>query len=164
MNRLKCTLLLILLIGSSWSYSQTISRSVIGSAGSIDEQLSFTVGETVIATAESPSIILTQGFQQPDKIIGTFHDPVLGQVDVSLYPNPTTEALILEIEADQMLQLQVDFSDVRGRIILSSRDILVHGTARVQFCVQALANGTYLMMLRGKDGTVLKSFRFQKID
>lgn len=144
------------------SHAQTISRSVIGSTGSNNEQMSFTVGETVIEMGDSPDIILTQGFQQPETLTGTFVDPILGEATFVLYPNPTQEKLILKIETEKSRTLSVGFSDIRGRRILLDKEVKVGQNLEHDFDVSSFAEGNYLLLLKNEQGKVLKSFRFQK--
>jgi len=67
--------LLFLLFKFNFAYSQTISRSRISSAGSTltggSNQITFSIGETVIPTLTAGGSMLTQGFQQPGEQIRT---------------------------------------------------------------------------------------------
>ena len=144
--------------------AQTLTRSVIGSTGSSNESLSSTIGETVIQTGNTNTIILTQGFQQADKITGTFIDPLLGEASFSLYPNPTADKLILEIGTDKQRNLQVAFVDMRGRMVSESVNFQTGNGQPVELDVSHFATATYSLMLKNEQGKVLKSLRFQKID
>lgn len=70
-----------LLLITNYGVAQTIERQVIGSAGSFVTDgatmtISFTVGEPIVQTvSNSPSFILTQGFQQPDTDSAIFGIP-----------------------------------------------------------------------------------------
>ncbi|MEZ4828503.1 MAG: T9SS type A sorting domain-containing protein [Bacteroidia bacterium] len=145
-------------------YAQTLSRSVISSTSSSKEQLSFTTGETVIATGNSGTTILTQGFHQPDRITGTFVDPLLGTTTFMLYPVPATETLNLEIQTDKRRVFLVDFTDVRGRSVGATRRIETDTNATTEFQVSSFASGAYFLLLRNEDGQLLKSLRFRKTD
>lgn len=71
MRKIIITLLLLVSIASS--YSQTISRKLISSAGGYysdaDFSVSYSVGEPLINTLSSGNTILTQGFQQPEDLL-----------------------------------------------------------------------------------------------
>ena len=87
-----------LLIGT-FGYSQTTSPEVIGSSGdhfvSSQAQLSWTIGETMIATFASDSSQLSQGFHQTSLTITAIED--LGpNFEMKAYPNPTTDLLHFE--------------------------------------------------------------------
>lgn len=66
----KTTFILLLLIITSLSRSQTLSPKVISTAGneynSSNVSWSWTMGETIIPTLQSGNNMLTQGFQQPE--------------------------------------------------------------------------------------------------
>ena len=65
----------LFLLCLSGSYAQTISRSVVSSAGGTltagSNQVTFSIGETVIPTLAAGGSIITQGFQQPGEQIKT---------------------------------------------------------------------------------------------
>lgn len=79
-------------IFTGFAYSQSIERSVIGSAGGFASagtvQLSWTAGETVINTASAGSVILTQGFQQPETGTSSVK-PIDLETLLKVYPNPS---------------------------------------------------------------------------
>ncbi len=158
------TLVFLLIFLSMTTEAQRLSRSVIGTTGSINEQLSYTVGESVIETATSPTIVLSQGFQQPDRLIGTFVNPFGENTSFSLYPNPTRSTLILEVDTSRPFSLVVAFIDARGREVLQRQNLAVEGASQMQVDVRGLASGSYTMMLLLEDGQMAKSFRFQKVD
>lgn len=158
-------LLMLLGIGSiSICPAQTLSRSFIGTTGSTHQQLSYTVGETVINTGTTNNEVLTQGFQQGEKIIGTFIDPLLGETTFVLYPNPTTEKLILEIDTDQRRKLQVEFIDIRGRRVIPIQKVETGQALPHEFDVSSFATATYILLLKNEAGQPLKSIRFEKLD
>ncbi len=69
----KIIITVLLLHTIVFSYSQTISRKLISSAGGYysgtDFSVSYSVGETMINTLSSGNTILTQGFQQPEDLL-----------------------------------------------------------------------------------------------
>ena len=166
MNYLKSSIIGVMLLGVACllAPAQTLSRSVIGSTGSVNELLSYTVGETVIETGSSGTLILTQGFQQPDKLIGTFSDPILGHASFTLYPNPASERLMLEIQTNQPRFLQIQISDIRGRQMSPVKRIETGLGTPHSFDVNSFASGTYLLLIKNEQGTLLKGLRFVKMD
>ena len=92
-------LLLILLCLPMIGFGQILSPSVIGSAGASfsnsTAKTDLTVGEVVIETF-SNNTILTQGFHQGDLKVST----AVVNIDIKtkIYPNPTTNFLIVELE------------------------------------------------------------------
>lgn len=118
---LSTLVLLIVLVGNS--LAQQLTPFVVSSSGGFysnsSGMLSFTTGEmAAVETFTSPSVILTQGFQQAFDI-GTYitehPDP---RFSFGLYPNPTTGYFNLITETETIGTLIVDVVDVFGRVIL----------------------------------------------
>lgn len=78
MKKSICTIV-ILITGIAYTYSQSLTLTVIASAGSYYEsdnlRLSYTLGEIAVSTLSTSNLILTQGFQQPTLIISSVNDP-----------------------------------------------------------------------------------------
>jgi hypothetical protein len=91
-------LLFSLLIGT-FGYSQTTSPEVIGSSGDHfingDAQISWTIGETMVATFINDSIQLSQGFHQTSLTITAIED-LEKDFGMKVYPNPTADLLHFE--------------------------------------------------------------------
>lgn len=164
MNKLTIFFSLIFCLAFIQGNTQSLSRSVISAAGSSNEQLSFTVGETVIATGSGPSIILTQGFQQPDRLFPDFVHPLGRETTFELYPNPAKQSLTLELNTSMAFKLLISFTDMRGRSVLKEQSLLVQNQTATDFDVSTLASGAYVMILRLEDGTASRSIRFQKVN
>ena len=143
---------------------QTLSRSVLGTTGSTQDQLSYTVGETVIQTAEAMDTLLTQGFQQPDVLSGTFVDPLMGLTAYVLYPNPTSGNLSLELTTEGRREFSAEIVDVHGRIVLAPLKLVVETQSVTTFDVSHLATAGYVLLLRNREERVVKGIRFQKVD
>lgn len=158
----KSMLSMALLLSLHLCQGQSISRSVISSGGSNNDQLSSTLGESVIATASGSDLILAQGFQQPDELWATSADPLLGKATFRLYPNPTREKLILEIESEESRKIAVEFIDMRGRKVSKALPIEIGSNSEHTFDVSNYAVGTYMLLLKDGNGKILNSFRFQK--
>ena len=153
----------LMLLGIA-GFGQTLSHSVIGSTGSIKSTLTYTVGETVIQTGKTGTIILAQGFHQPDNPVGTATDPFLGKFSYKLYPNPVQEELILDVEPQQPVQLRVEITDIRGRRVMNPKEWELSANMRTTFDVSTYATGVYTLTLYLESGKGAKSFRFRKVD
>lgn len=96
-------LLCLGLIFPAVSWSQSIERSVIASAGSYSSagsvSLSWTLGETVIQTASAASVILTQGFQQPASATSSLKQTAASFL--SVYPNPSQGVFYVKLNSNQ---------------------------------------------------------------
>ncbi|MFH1608497.1 MAG: T9SS type A sorting domain-containing protein [Patescibacteria group bacterium] len=98
----KIFFILIILFCCNISFAQiSVERQVIGSTGNLTNtgiiKSSSSVGESVISTFSQSTLIVTQGFQQPEDIITGIHSEDVSVVNVSAYPNPTTDFINIEI-------------------------------------------------------------------
>ena len=144
------------------SWSQTLSRSVIGATGSINPELTYTVGQSITKTATSSVMILSQGFQQPDKLIGTFISDLGEEASFNLYPNPTQDRLTLEFDSQKPFWMDISIIDMRGRRIGDKRKVMTSNASSIDLDVSNLATGSYSIILQS--GKKIKTLRFQKID
>lgn len=104
-------------------YSQTADPSVVASAGGnyedADIQVSWTLGETVIATISDGTTTLTQGFHQESyEIIGMEEVVKNENYDVKLFPNPTDNFINCEISNDENIdKIIFRIMDSKGNVI-----------------------------------------------
>ena len=157
---MKKTLLFILALWSSaMAWSQSLAPSVIALAGDLEETpsgmtLSWTLGEPVIATHQTASGYLTQGFQQPDLQISTGFIDQTFDFDLSIFPNPA-EALLL-MQTDYRQEVSHRLVDIQGKLI--SKGVW---TSQYELDVSALPSGIYAIYLMA-DGRMVRSELIQK--
>lgn len=148
--------------------SQSLDRQVIGSAGGYETQggysLSFTVGEPVVETAITGSLVLTQGFQQPDDVSVGINDVVKINMDYSIFPNPTVNQLTVQLSADKVVEVSISLHDMLGRELTElNRKVLVDGVTSQQYDLSNLAAANYMLILSDKEGNLLGQFKIQKL-
>ncbi|MEM7375455.1 MAG: T9SS type A sorting domain-containing protein [Bacteroidota bacterium] len=123
---MKLILLISLLFGLMSTQAQNIqiSPEVINTAGWHYEgqtiMLTHSIGETVIETLSTDSLILTQGFLQSGKSFDTLTsiDPFL-ELSLTIYPNPTSQELFVKgaLTGEEKLSIY----DMRGRVVLQQQ-------------------------------------------
>ena len=129
----------------------TQGGSYTNSSGGVD----FTIGEVMIQTLTTTSNVLTQGFHQTNlTVLGI--DDFDQTYQVKVFPNPTNE--ILNIDISNFDGLSYDIYDVWGRQ-LSTKKLITKTTS---FAVDHLANGMYLLVLKGENNQKLKTYRILK--
>ena len=148
--------------------AQTIERQVIGSTGGYGTgtniQVSSTVGETVVATGSSSTVVLTQGFQQPGSGAVGIEEKELG-FSMNVYPNPTTESVTLDFECERALEIKIELMDVAGKsYTLPESQINVSGNEKHQVDFSGLANGNYFIRLTTTDGALDRSVKILKAE
>ncbi len=151
-------------------FSQSIERSVIAASGSVISEntsgISFsqTIGEPVVLTQQVPSVIFTQGFQQPDAdMITSVISPSTGQFETAVWPNPFEDQLALSIKSSRNANLNVSFCDLAGRKISADQLIQVSSTSSTwNIAVENLAAGIYLIQIRNTQGELIATHRVSK--
>ena len=139
-----------------------LSQSVISSAGSSnsagDYLISWTVGETAIATISSSSTTLTQGFHQPllVDVLPTGIEKEL-QLEMRAFPNPTFDRVMFE-GSDPVGIYHVRVVDKQGRVLeqksVNSTDLMIE--------MRKYNNGTYIVEVVEDDTGKRKIFNIIK--
>jgi hypothetical protein len=116
-------------------FSQQLSPSVVSATGNFmnnpSGMLSYTVGEmTAIETYESPSNILTQGFQQVWDF-GTAIKEIPSNAFFEVFPNPSPGKFLITSSRVKEKILRLKIFDVNGKIIQTlsifpTSDFFVH--------------------------------------
>ena len=116
----KKTLLLFLLIGVGELHAQQSPLTTGGEATGTGGSSSYSVGQVVYTSVTDGDIDITQGVQQPFEvttvITGGFDDASIN-LELSAYPNPTTNSLTLEV--DNASDLNYQLYDLQGNLVLN---------------------------------------------
>lgn len=141
--------------------ANTIAQEVIATAGkaesSSDCQVSWTLGETVIETAEAGSSVLTQGFHQSKLTITAIDKITEAGFDLKVYPNPTQDFVIVhfsKLNGQPTYQL----IDLNGKLIEQQKI----STTDVKINMRSFAEGAYLLKLINKNQNQLQTFKIIK--
>jgi len=121
---MKNILIIILLFITNSMWSQTIEKQVIGTLGGDysngNRSVNATAGEAIVQTFTSGSFILLQGFQQANNENVSVEEIEI-DANYKLYPNPTTNATLLEITSvSQSTTVTVNVYSPLGSIIQSN--------------------------------------------
>nr|NQU94259.1 T9SS type A sorting domain-containing protein [Bacteroidota bacterium] len=155
---MKFQLIVLFTVFSGSLFSQAIPLQLFSSAGGNNEvhqclNMNWAIGEIFVETLYSNSRILTQGFHQD----ASFYEPLVkifdtnpsGQVDISVYPNPVSDILIIDIshERDWHDTYQVHIINLLGETILISK--LSYHSQKIN--LSDLKPGTYLLTIQNLD-------------
>jgi hypothetical protein len=165
------TVFATLAVGFLWLFSgntamtQSLARSIIGSAGSSAEgsnlQLAFSVGEVAIIPLESPSITLTQGFHQRERII-TGIDEVPISVSLRVYPNPFNETLEISMKG-AVLSFHIALYDAVGHSLEGfGRKVETYGSWQESIDLTRHPPGIYTLLITNLRGTWAKTYKVVK--
>ncbi|MFT6166192.1 MAG: hypothetical protein ACJAV5_001372 [Vicingaceae bacterium] len=126
----------------------------IGSGGTS----SFTVGQVVYTTNTGSNGSVAQGVQQPYEVsivIGINETTI--NLEIAVYPNPTTNNLTLKIDDFQLSILNFQLIDLQGRVIENKKVVETYTDISVQALPQAIY---FLNVIRNNQ--VVKTFKVIK--
>lgn len=142
-------------------WSQQLTPAVISSAGMEGKAqgygLSWTIGEPVIQTYIQTGVVLTQGFHQPNFLLDELSPEPPPELNLLVYPNPTSGVLIIECDSPKLLWAAI--YDLYGRRLLSVplRD------AKTIVDLSQWVSAAYLLKVLDQDLRRVAFWRIQKI-
>jgi hypothetical protein len=158
MKNILLTLLLsitLLFALSAQEAIMTTGGNAVGSGGSA----SFSIGQVLYTTHADAEGSIAQGVQQAfefSTFTGT--DETTTGTDISVFPNPANDYLILEVADFENKQLQYQLLDINGRI-LADQIVTAH---QVSITTTLLIPGTYFLKIMA-DKAEIKTFKIVKL-
>jgi hypothetical protein len=129
------------------------AQQVIASSGETLQNtsgtLSFTLGELVIDTKTNSNGILTQGFQQTKITITAINDLYKNDISITVYPNPTTSKVTLNIEKCKPGKYAYVLYNNTGKLLL--KENINNNEALISFDPYAPAFYIIKIQCNGKD-------------
>ncbi len=114
-------ILLLTFVISSF-YLGTNAQEVIATSGDYSEttigSLSWTIGEPIIENVSGTNNILTQGFHQSKLTVTTINEIPGLEMNITVYPNPASDYLNVEVKTDQQKEFQINLFDLNGKLIM----------------------------------------------
>ena len=155
------TLTLSFIVIALTLHAQSAERYVISSSGgemtSSQYSVEYTLGETVISTVENSNYMLTQGFHQPISVPTSVPEETSGEI--TLYPNPTSEKVFLDLP-EELNDVDVKIFTLYGQKVLSKS----HLTSESNINLSGLASGTYIVsIINPNNQSIEKRIKIQKI-
>ena len=153
--------ILVFLLFSISSYSQTISKQVISPGGSTYEngnnKLSYTAGEVVVGamTDEDGSYQLGNGYY-PSLDLSTLNtESTELKLHVKVFPNPTKEVVYITHPTENLFEVKI--TDVSGKQILQTAYQNLQPLR-----IQNLTTGTYFVRVTIKDSKQTNTYKIIK--
>ncbi len=139
----------------------SFAQEVIAPAGETykDEnaQLSWTLGETLITTAQTDSKILTQGFLQTKLVVTALDQPEIPDLNVKVYPNPTSNYVVVHFD-ENMFDAHIQLFDIAGKKLKES----IVSNNDTQMNITEYSEGTYLLKLFDDKFQPIQTFKIIK--
>lgn len=156
----KLLLSTIICLGLVYLQAQSIDREVISSYGQLTATTSATVGEAITASL-SGSFILNQGFQQNDVLISGI-EKVETLVNYTLYPNPATDVLHVELQSSESTELSMYIVNSMGQMVSQQKNAQLYNQWNGDFNIANYAPGNYLLIVANNQDKQVKSIAFIK--
>ena len=150
--------------------AQSLDRTVLSNGGNFqtDPQntltLSSTIGEPVVMTQTATTLLLTQGFQQPDaEIVTSVAVTANGNLESGVWPNPFENQLNIWFNSGKSRDLIISLTDMAGRKVLADREINVtQGSSSCTIQLSGFAAGIYLLRIQGANEELTAVHRISK--
>ncbi len=151
----KFSLFLLLFIGMLNAQETIVSAggTITGSGGSVSQ----TIGQIVYTTNQNSDGSVAQGVQQAFEISVVSVTNTTINLDLTVYPNPTTKYLNINVLDSNFNKLSYALYDLQGRIIKSEKIV----TTNTLINMQGLAVATYFLKVK-QNQQIQKTFKIIK--
>jgi len=155
-HRKSMTGIAFLLFGLGGLHAQETVSTTGGNATGVGGSLSYTVGQVFYSTNTGTTGSVLQGVQQPFEIYTTvgIHETDIN-LELSVYPNPTTNYLILKVEELEGITFQL--FDLQGKVI-ENKKVMEMNTSII---MEELPKATYILKI-AKNNKPVKTFKIIK--
>lgn len=145
-----------------WGTTNAIAQDAVPAAGTeatgAGGTVNYTVGQVLYSTETSGSGNIQQGVQQPYVVIATdVNNNSNISIDISVFPNPSTTFLQLNIELANFENISFQLYDVQGKLLLQQK-ITGKQTA---ILMNEYATGNYFLKVLDQSNE-LKAFKIIK--
>jgi hypothetical protein len=150
---------LILILMANTGYAQLLQATATsgGQFTGKSTQISFTVGETSIQTMQGKTMMLTQGFQQPQLWVTAINEMKGLAFKIQAYPNPVTDFINLATDSDLPSGCTWQLTDMNSRSLNNGQ--IVGMNTEISF--QQFVPAVYILQVIDKS-KVLKVFKIIK--
>jgi hypothetical protein len=142
------------IVGFAQENSVAAGGDATGSGGSI----SYSVGQVVYTVNSDNNTVITQGIQQTYEVsdISAIGETAIN-LNVSVYPNPTTNFISMELENNELDGLSYQLIDFQGKIISNTKV----AETKTNISMLELPQATYFIHVVKNNQTV-KTFKIIK--
>ena len=152
------TIITFLLLGIGVTNAQETVTTTGGEASGTGGTASYSLGQVVYTTATGTNGSISQGVQQPYEIyVTTGVNQTAINLEMTIYPNPTTNYLTLKVENEQIESLTYQVIDLQGKVIENKKVTADNTTIKME----ALPKATYFLKVTDNNKTV-KIFKIIK--
>ncbi len=153
-----------------WSFNninaQSSTPEVISTTGGTYQgntvQIDWTLGELAVTAIQNSSSQITQGFHQPKYIITSTSELPKEIGQISVFPNPTSDRIEMQLAFDQNQKIQIQLIDING---VRQWSMEKHGqTIDETISIGALPDGNYFLNFFLEGHSYHQTFKIQKFN
>lgn len=153
----KLKLLMSTLLATTLAAAQSSTNSAGFEATGEGGKISASIGQPFFNESSNGEFALQEGVQQAYIITPSFiHDVALG-IDLQVYPNPTMERLTLKINSGFRDELNYEFTDMQGKLLLFGK----LSNTQTEIDTDRFAAGTYTLRI-SELGNSVNTFKIVK--
>jgi len=148
----------LLLLGIGGLHAQESPTATGGEATGTGGTASYSVGQVVYTTNTGTNGSVAQGVQQPYEISTTVGiNETTINLELSVYPNPTTDYIQLKVESEKVKSLTFQLIDLQGKVITNKKITASNTTIKMEELPKAI----YFLNVT-KNNQVIKTFKIIK--
>lgn len=120
-------------------------------------QMSYSIGELIVATGATSDGSVTQGYQQSNLTVTGIKSNTNKEL-IKIYPNPTAD--IVTLESSQLSEVtSLQLLDEKGTLVWSNGKI---SSDRIQISLESYAAGIYFLKVNSNSPDLSNQFRIIK--
>ncbi|MGB0882451.1 MAG: T9SS type A sorting domain-containing protein [Vicingaceae bacterium] len=152
------TSIAFLLLGLGGLHAQESPTATGGEATGTGGTTSYSVGQVVYTTNTGSNGSVSQGVQQPYEIsVITGINKTTIHLEMSVYPNPTTNYLSLKVGSEKLESLTYQLIDLQGKVIENTKVTANNTTIKME----ALPKAIYFLNV-SDNNQLVKTFKIIK--
>jgi hypothetical protein len=166
-NKLKpLVLLAATMFMATITYAQSIAPQSVNSGGAkmtqVNGSLSFTVGELVVLSqTDSQGNTLGGGFTAGATLTtASIQESDAAILDVSVFPNPTSDLVNIRINYSSIEQVVVSITDLQGKEVYNGKYAGISNVIGIN--TASYSTGTYVLSLKNLNNQVLGTYKIIK--
>ena len=149
-------LIIIILVNSLSLLAQNGTVASAGKASGNGGYVTYSIGQVNYISVSGNNGKVAQGLQQSYEIM-TIQDGAKTST-ITLYPNPTTDYIVLNIQNTDLKSMSYSLFDAPGRVIKNEKLF----EAQTEISMLSLANGTYFIKVMATADDI-KTFKIIKV-
>lgn len=161
--------ILFVLFASTSIYAQSISPSIINASGGTailnSNTYEWSIAEMVsVATYSTTSNFVTTGILQPLEEKLSIHLLPNSNASISIYPNPFTSLISLNVKSDDLKDIQIEVKNLLGQLVYQQDYTLQSNNETILVNLNHLSVGPYVIQVNNKINTLLLTEKIIKND